>query len=150
MSYKLFVDTNVYIDFLTQRGKEWKNAELIFELAENKQITIYTSSSSFINIMYILAAAKMDRKQIVHATTAILTYTTLINPDNKTCIRALESGFTDTEDAIQYYTALEYTGIDYFITTNTKDFKKALTGLPILTPTAYMQLRNKSHVLGAQ
>ena len=55
MRYKLFVDTNVYIDFLTQRGKEWKNAELLFELAENKEITIYTSSSSLINIIYILS-----------------------------------------------------------------------------------------------
>ena len=53
MSYKLFVDTNVYLDFLIHRGKEWKNAELLFELAENKEITIYTSSSSLINILYI-------------------------------------------------------------------------------------------------
>ena len=148
MRYKLFVDTNVYIDFLTQRGKEWKNAELLFELAENKEITIYTSSSSLINIIYILRAGKMDHKDVVQAATAILSYTTLINPDNQTCIRALESSFTDTEDAVQYYTALEKTDIDYFITTNTKDFKKAVATLSILTPTGFMQLRNKSHVSG--
>ena len=90
----------------------------------------------------------MDHKEVVQAATAILSYTTLINPDNQTCIRALESGFTDTEDAVQYYTALENTDIDYFITTNTKDFKKAISPLSILTPTAFMQLRNKSHVSG--
>lgn len=148
MSYKLFVDTNVYLDFLIHRGKEWKNAESIFELAENKQITLYTSSSSLINIMYVLAAAKLDKKEIQNAATGILRYTTIINPDNKTCIRALESTFTDSEDAIQYYTALEQLDIDYFITTNTKDFKKALPELGILTPTEFIRLRNKSHVLG--
>ena len=148
MSYKLFVDTNVYLDFLIHRGKEWKNAELLFELAENKEITIYTSSSSLINIIYILRAAKMDHKEVIEAATAILNYTTLINPDNNTCIRALESSFLDTEDAVQYYTALENTEIDYFITTNTKDFKKALPTLSILTPTSFIQLRNKSHVSG--
>ncbi len=36
MAYKLFIDTNVYLDLLMQRGKDWESAEAIFKLAEKE------------------------------------------------------------------------------------------------------------------
>jgi hypothetical protein len=55
----------------------------------------------------------------------------------------VHAGFTDLEDAIQYHTALAVKEIDYFITSNTRDYKKALPQLPVISPKQFHSLYNK-------
>lgn len=142
MAYKVFVDANVYLDFLLQRGNEWKEAEAIFELAENNSIDVITSSSILLNLIYIIGTKKVSPANIIDYCSAILRYSKLADPDNSTFSRALFSGFADLEDAVQYHTALHVKGMDYFITSNTKDFKKATSQLPVLTPKQFMKKYN--------
>ena len=139
MIYKVFADTNVYLDFLMHRGSEWQEAENIFDLGEKRIIEVITSASCLLNLMYIMGNHKLSRSLIVSHTEKILTYSKLINPDNSTFQKALASGFRDNEDAVQYYTAVA-AGIDYFITSNNKDFKKSSAQLPVLTPKQFMKL----------
>ena len=122
MTYKIFADINVYLDFLLQRGNEWQEAESIFDLGEKKIIEVVTSSSCLLNLMYIMGTYKLSQSQILNYSEKILTYSMLINPDNLTFQKALSSGFSDYEDAVQYYTVLSAAGMDYFITSNIKDF----------------------------
>ena len=143
MAYKLFIDTNVYLDFLLQRGNDWESAEAIFKLAENSAIEVFTSSSSVINLMYIMGAYKLAKPEIVANTRAILSYTKLINPDNTMFEAALSSSFNDLEDAVQYHTALQVRGMSYFITSNTKDYKSSIERLKALTPREFMGKYNK-------
>jgi predicted nucleic acid-binding protein len=143
MVYKVFIDTNIHLDFLLQRGNDWKEAEAIFELAENKNIQTFSSASSLLNLIYIMGTYKISKKEIKNFGTAILRYTTLINPDNNIFIKALSSDFDDIEDAVQYFTALQKDDIDYFITSNIKDYKKASSSLPVVTPKWFMQQYNK-------
>lgn len=143
MVYKLFVDTNVYLDYLRHRGKEWEDAQEIFELAERKSLEVFTSASSLLNLMYVMNTYKESRQNIAAHVRAILTYSKLANPDNLTFQSAMGSGFADLEDAVQYYTALAIKGIDYFITSNTKDFKKATAQLPVLTPREFLKRLSK-------
>ena len=49
--------------------------------------------------------------------------------------KALNSDFSDFEDAIQYYTALEY-GIPVILTRNIRDYKKA--SIVVQTPESYL------------
>ncbi len=146
MTCKLFIDTNVYLDFLMQRGKDGQHAQAIFKLAENGAIEVYTSSSSLINLMYIMNTCKLTQQEIVENTNAILSYTKLINPDNITFEIALASGFKDLEDAVQYHTALEVKGISYFITSNVKDYKNATNLRPVITPGTFMDKYDKNQV----
>ncbi|MGI8601295.1 MAG: type II toxin-antitoxin system VapC family toxin [Chitinophagaceae bacterium] len=143
MVYKIFTDTNVHLDFLLQRGTEWKEAEAIFELAGNKEIETFSLASSLLNLIYIMGTYKIPKKEIKNYGTAILSYTTLINPDNNVFKKALSSAFDDIEDAVQYFTALQVDDIDYFITSNIKDFKKATSSLPVFTPKQFMEQYNK-------
>jgi hypothetical protein len=53
-------------------------------------------------------------------------------------------GFTDFENAIQYHTALAVRDMDYFITSNTRDYKKSLPHLPVITPKQFQVLHNKN------
>lgn len=139
MAIKLFADTNVYLDFLMQRGNDWTYSQSIFELAEKGEISVYTSSSSLVNIMYVMSTYKLDRKDIIGAMYAILSYTKIVNPDNITFEIALASLFKDLEDAVQYYTALEVGGINYFVTSNIKDYKAIGPLLPVLTPRQFCE-----------
>ena len=143
MAYKLFIDTNVYLDYLMNRGKEWQHAENILELAENNKIEIFTSASSLLNLMYVMRSYKLANTEIVGHVNNILSYSKLANPDNTIFQTALSVGFPDLEDAVQYFTALHIKGIDYFITSNTKDYKKASMQLPVITPKQFMGLYNK-------
>lgn len=140
MAYKIFVDTNVYLDFLLHRGTEWEKAEAVMELAEKNFIEIFTSSSSMLNLIYIMSNYKITKQNIIAYSDTLLTYSTLVSPNNTTFRSALLSGFADLEDAVQYYTAIHIKGIDYFITSNVKDFKKATIQLPVLTPAQFMDL----------
>ena len=139
MAYKLFIDTNVYLDVLMQRGSGWESAKAIFKLAEEGAIEVFTSASSVLNLMYVMGTYKLPGKEIIANTYAILSFTKLVNPGNVTFEIALSSAFKDMEDAVQYYTALEVKGVNYFITSNTKDYKSALPILPVTTPAAFME-----------
>ena len=143
MAYKLFIDTNVYLDFLMHRGAEWQDAENILELAEKNVIDVFTSASCLLNLMYIMRTNKLPNNEIIVHTNNILSYSKLVNPDNGVFKTALSVGFTDPEDAVQYYTAMQIKGIDYFITSNTRDYKKATSQLPVLTPKKFMTLYHK-------
>jgi len=56
---KVWLDTNILIDFLTQRDSFGENATKIFTLAEDREIDVYMSILSFVNTYYILKISKM-------------------------------------------------------------------------------------------
>lgn len=61
-----------------------------------------------------------------------------IIPSSNTSLRsAYSSSFTDLEDAILYFTAVE-NQCDAFITQNTKDFPEPLP-IPVLTPAQFLR-----------
>lgn len=133
MAIKVFVDTNIFLDVLLHRGKEYKEAEELLLLAENSTIEIYSSSSCLLNLMYILKTYKIPKSQIIEYMTGILSFSQLVNPDNLVFGLALDANFSDIEDAVQYYTAFQVKGMNFFITSNIKDFKKANAILPVVT-----------------
>ncbi len=143
MEYKIFIDTNVYLDYLIHRGNDWTEAEAVLLLAEENALDVFTSSSCILNLMYIMGTYKIEKANILSYTQTILSYSKLISPDNEKFSMALNAGFTDPEDAVQYYTALGIKGIDYFITSNIKDYKKAMPQLPVVTPKQFMTLYKK-------
>ena len=124
MAYKIFVDTNVFLDAYLQRKENWKDAEAILQLAAAEQITLFTSAINIVNVIYVLGKQKLNSSEIIDTIDLTLTYSQLVNTSNAAFRQALRAGFTDLENAVQYYTALEVKGIDYFITSNIKDYKK--------------------------
>jgi predicted nucleic acid-binding protein len=143
MIYKVFADANVYLELFLQRGSDWKGAEILFELAEQKQMEVYTSASNVLNLMYVMGTHKLSRQKIIKHASALLQHSTLVSPDNSVFGSALASGFLDLEDAVQYFTAMNVDDMDYFITSNTRDFKKASAQLPVLTPSQFLKTYNK-------
>ena len=131
---KLLVDTNIILDLLAKREGFYKDAQLLFTLADRKKVALFISALSIANVNYILT--KVHGKDA--ARKILIQFKVLVNVlpfDDKITELALASDFTYFEDAIQYYTGLE-NGLNIIITRNKKDFKNS--ALPVLTAGEYI------------
>ena len=136
---KIFLDTNVVIDFLGERKLFYEPAAKIMTLADNKKISAYTSPSTISTTYYILAkfegnnaALEKIRKFRLLCDISVM--------DSKVIDKATSSDFRDFEDAMQYFSALA-TGCDLIITRNEKDFKRAL--IPVFNCESYLHTLKK-------
>lgn len=133
---KIFVDTNIVLDLLQKRESFYIEAQELFTLADKKEVTLYVSALTIANIHYLLAKhyGSIGARKII-AKFKVLVEVLAI--DNKIIELALISDFSDFEDGIQYYTALE-NSMEGILTRNKKDFKNAT--LPVLTAGEYLRL----------
>ncbi len=139
-----FADTNVFLDcFLSRKPNDIVCVEIL-NLAFNKKIRVFTSSSCVLTVMYFLKKDGMSRENIITVVSQLLVFISLISPQEGTFTNGLFSDFSDLEDAVQYHTALQIKGADYFITSNVKDFKKASPRLPVVDPAQFLTLYKKS------
>jgi predicted nucleic acid-binding protein len=132
-----FVDTDIVLDLLARREPFYDAAARLFSLAESGRIALSVSSLTFANLFYIL------RKQVSarHAHEVLINFkqlVTVLSVDDATIEQALKAGFTDFEDAIQYFTALS-AGCSALLTRNGRHYRKA--AIDILTAEAYLQIR---------
>ena len=130
---KLLVDTNIVVDLLTRREDFYREAQDLFTLSDEGKVKLLVSSLTFANTHYLLNRYKNKDE----ARKILIKFKVLVKVaklDDKIIELALASDFTDFEDAIQYYTAVE-NGVDVIITRNLRDFKTSK--LPVLTAKEY-------------
>lgn len=128
-----FVDTNVVIDMLADREGFADAASDVFDAAGRGEIKLSICALSYSTIYYIVR--RHSCREVALAALKELTRIVSVLPVNIHVIEsALESDFSDYEDAIQYYSAVQDSSIDAIITRNPKDFK--LSNLPVILPTA--------------
>jgi len=58
MIEKIFVDTDIIIDLLTEREPHYEFAAILFTLSDKKLIKICVSSLTFANLNYIISKRK--------------------------------------------------------------------------------------------
>ena len=133
----LFIDTDIIIDLLIDRKPHSREAAIIFTLIENKKIKGYVSSLIFSNLYYVLRKYEPHNKVIARLD-SISKMLVILKVDQQTVKGAIASRFTDFEDSIQYYCALDNKKIDVLITRNTKDYKKSQ--IPVMTPADYLKM----------
>ena len=136
----VFLDSNVFLDALLQRN-DFKEAEAILQRAE---LEITTTPACLLNVIYFIQKAGVPHKDVVQIMAELLETVSLVLTNKDIFLKAIHSEFTDIEDGVQYYSALSAAGIDYFITSNIKDFKKASSQLPVVSPKQFMKLYLKS------
>lgn len=143
MSFNIFLDSDVILDVLLVREGFFDDSCAVFNLSQEEKISLYTSSSVILNVQYV--GQKLITKQKMSSTLYYLveSFFEIINPSKTSILEAYKSDFLDFEDAVQYYTAVEFGEINYIITRNVKHYKKTETKIPILTPTQFLKLRSK-------
>ncbi|MCB9291897.1 MAG: type II toxin-antitoxin system VapC family toxin [Lewinellaceae bacterium] len=130
MATKVFVDTNIIVDFLTERQPFDIPAARLFNKADEKAIEACVPASVFPFLFYLLSKLLSSRAEAWDAIARFRQLVTLLPVDKRIVDLALASDFKDLEDAIQYQTAIA-NGIQFFITRNLKDFDMA--SIPVLT-----------------
>jgi predicted nucleic acid-binding protein len=120
---KVFIDTDIALDLLSERAPHYTYAARLFTLSDKGKLSIYVSSLSFSNLNYLLSRqySQKDARRILNKFKVLVN---VLGVDDKIIGLSLNSEFKDFEDAIQYYTAIE-NNISTLITRNLKDYKYA-------------------------
>ena len=123
MKFKIFIDSDIILDMLSKREPFYGSAAILFSLIERGTLKGYTSPVIFSNLHYILRK-RISKKETITSLKYLKSLIMILPVDSRAIESALDSGFDDFEDAIQYYCA-EQNGINYFITRNKLDYSKA-------------------------
>ena len=122
MKQHLFIDTDIILDLLARREPFYRSAARLFSLVEKGELKASVSSLTFANLFYILRKETSSPKAVdilkkFHRLVSVLAV------DDRIIVQALDAGFTDFEDAIQYHTALSR-NIPTLITRNVRDYRR--------------------------
>lgn len=133
---KLFVDTNIVIDLLSRREPFFEEAAELFSLADKKQIELSVSSLTIANTSYALLR-QMDSNKAKSVLRKLRLILKVLPLDDKIIGLALnDETFSDFEDGLQYFTAIEDEQ-ELIITRNLKDFKNSK--LPTMTAKQFIE-----------
>jgi len=123
MKKKVFVDTDIIYDLLGKRDPFYLAAAQLFTLADEGKIQIYISALSLANLYYLISKQKSEEetKEILRKF-KVLVHVAPLN--DKIIDLALNSDFSDFEDAIQYFSALQ-NDLEVLLTRNLKNYRKA-------------------------
>ncbi len=135
MGSSYFLDSDVILDFLLNRDPFNFSADEIFEKAVNKEIQIYLSSLTVANIHYLLRK-HFGNEGALDKITEILRICKILPVSEKEIFSAIKSGFSDFEDAIQNFAAIQNPEIKGIITRNSSDYKKSK--IPVFTPEVFL------------
>ena len=131
----VLIDTDVLLDFYLDRKPFSEDSLQLLLKCEQKQFRAFVTPVIIANTYYILRRHAthlyvVERLQILLDTISVLAM------DQKLVLAALDSKFTDFEDALQYFSAIQSNKVDVIITRNTKDFKHSK--IPVFTPQEYL------------
>lgn len=119
---KVFIDTNVVVDYLTMRGEFYKPAAMIFEMTRQKIIESVVSALTIVNCVYVMKK-HYDKDDILKKISNFMNILTISSIDYDSLINAINSCPYDFEDAVQYSSSLQE-DTDIIITRDKKGFQK--------------------------
>ena len=131
----LFIDSDIVIDLLAQR-KNYTEAAALMTIIAEKKAAAFTTPIVLANVDYIITKYSSKAKSR-RAIKFLRKRLSVLPMDEKIVDTALESEFSDFEDALQYYAA-EKNGIDFIVTRNKKDYAKG--NLKVVTAQEYMDM----------
>jgi len=127
---RVFVDTNVVLDFLLTRHPHANSSQQLFSMADRGEVDITVSSLSLVNVHDILyGSCKIKTARSIIAKFKVLVTTHELN-DKIIDLALYDTAFSDFEDGVQYYTALEAV-CDVLVTRDLRGFKSS--AIPVMT-----------------
>ncbi len=136
---KVFIDTNILIDFLAARVPFAEEAMALFQLADNDEIELMVSDLTIINAIYILRRMHYGLSDIYDSLDNIRPLLTITSMGATVIDRCLQHRSDDFEDEMQYLSAVD-ANADYIITRNKKDFDFGDSA--VMTPQEFFKEQN--------
>lgn len=134
MVNKLFLDTNIIIDYVQERNYELDAVKEIMHLAELEKLELFISESVITTSFYFLQKQKIDALSVLREICKMIN----VIPFSKDILYFPVEKYKDIEDGLLYFLAYK-TKINYFITRNVKDFTFLFPSLPVMSPTNFLK-----------
>lgn len=138
-----FLETNIVIDFLTDRSPFAQSAARLFDYAEKGKVKLYLTAVSYNNTYYIIRKLT-SHKEAIKTMKALEELTETVDTTAAAVKSALKSDFKDFEDAIQYFAAKENSMLNGIVTGNVSAFKRS--SLAIWTPEQAVNLVEQAEI----
>jgi predicted nucleic acid-binding protein len=133
---RIFLDTNVVLDVLTERKPWFDDSAAVLSLLESEEVEGFVAAHT-VTTLYFLIEKSLGGKK---ARTALLDLLKLVRAapvDQSLLLKALSLAWDDFEDAVQGACAVEI-GAEYFITRNAADFGSL--SIPVHSPAEFLSL----------
>lgn len=132
---KILIDSDILLDFLLQRHPFYENSLKILRLCESKKINGFVTALIIANTYYLLRK-HFQHSMIMGDFKMLMIFLDVAVMDKNTILQAINSNFSDFEDALQNFSAEHTSNINTIITRNIKDYKKS--NLNVLTPEMFL------------
>ena len=139
MNKTIFIDSDVILDVLENREEFYLYSAQVLTLGDEKKIKLVTTSLVFANVYYLLRK-HLGIEKAKENLRKLRVIVDVVSVNSKEIDLALNSDFSDFEDALQYFTALE-NKVKLVITRNIRDYKNPK--IPVITPQQYIEVLNK-------
>lgn len=126
---KVFLDTNIVIDYISDRGVFSLQAAKIFQLGEMGEIELCLSDLTIVNTAYYLRK-HLGREGMYEVLDMLYNSASVTDKGSSVFEKALNVRGKDFEDSMQYFSAKKHDA-DCIVTRNVKDFPPS--DIPILT-----------------
>ncbi len=136
---KIFIDTDVILDFFFDRKPFSDDATQLFMLCEKKIVTGFVTPVILSNVYFLLRKTAKHEK-VIENLKLLINLVEIATINKATILEALNSEFKDFEDALQNYSAQHNKDIQVLVTRNVKDFKESR--LSVMTPETYLRIGN--------
>ena len=135
----VYIDSDIFLDVFMRREDFFEPAAELLSLADLKKIKAVTTPLVYSNLLYIIRKYK-SAKTALKTLRTLQAMVTVIPVSSQATARALDSSFTDFEDALQYFSSLE-AKVDFIVTRNKKDF--ASSTISVLSAKEFLALYGK-------
>ena len=133
---KLFLDTNVLIDYYSHREPFFQNSKLLWIASFFGDVELWASIQSFVDIEFILQR-EIPIRTLRNMMTLSLEDLKIASPRPKDLAAGLTSGWPDLEDFLIARCAFNE-GADYLITRDANGFKDS--EIPALSPAGFFHM----------
>jgi len=136
MAFRLFLDTDVLLDFTLKRDAHGVARQLIEWAIKGKvQVFITPGIVQIAGYWLTRAYGPLKAKELLEA---MLTDVQVIDIGHEMTVSALHSRINNMEQALQYYAALHHK-LDYFISRDKELDKAASPVLPVCSPEDFIE-----------
>lgn len=118
---KVLFDTNVILDLLLNRQPFCEISARVIDLSATKIVEGYVSASAITDIYYLAYKGIKDKLMVRSLLEKLLQIVTIAGVTESEIRAALQSDWSDFEDAVQYFAACGVNA-SYIITRNKRDY----------------------------
>ncbi len=131
---KVFIDTNIFIDYIDNReGAGF--AQNIFNIAAKGKIILCASTLTFANMAYIIKKRR-TREEVLNILDHFEQCVEVLSMDRQQLRNAIDQPCKDFEDMLQYQCAVAG-NCEVFVTNNVKDYRE-FCEIPVMTSRDYL------------